>query len=412
MLMAKVEEPEQEERDMSLDDILRGYIIGLLTPDLVQFSLIPRVLQFAEKCTMEIFLGKASKAELFHAEEICMFLCMCLAVAVYIMSYGIVDYLYFGRTMARLFVFPSKYVESLKARSSANVSKVPDQLLVVTVVSDSGRIYSVSGNSTKLIGKTPSSMINTFFGDHFVYVQGSEYRTVDSKNPRTFRGTRVEKNQTIQYLLIDSISGIIGSRAKEGLTSLFTRFMSPYFAEKFCTENSRSVAFQDTMIVFLKAREGLSLGSLEQIFSGLSQMCRMFQGLKVIRVVGSEIVLSIPDSGSIISPMLLLREVLGARNIGSGISAVLVEHLDFMMLSFETVDDPYLEWNNEVVNGFESVAYAVPDGLIGFGCHCVARFPSYPCIQREVPPQLIGRDDLIFFELSAFFSSLEHWTRD
>jgi hypothetical protein len=179
--------------------------------------------------------------------------------------------------LGELFLFPVAYSES-KNRETMETYRIPENLLVVTVISVTGKLYSVSENSAKMISHPATSLIDGNFSD--LFAESGEIFILLSKQ-RSFQGRRLVHETLTEYFLYENSNSLFGIANPGSFVSQLATF-----AEAFSSGFSGTITFEPGFYVWFRVDPNLPLNLVEGFFDAFLALSKSFQNAKVVRING------------------------------------------------------------------------------------------------------------------------------
>ena len=371
-------------RTTNMSALIATFLSGEMVWEDVETVFLPNLFLFAEDVVVDIFVNEANTRELFHLTAVISYMVVTCLLIFLAFSGKVEKYSKFGNFAGGLFLFPSNFVDAIAPDTDDELLKgklLPEHLLLVTTIAETGRIYSVSENSSRIIHKPCNSMIDTNFFDHFSHNKDHNpdflvLKSNDKKKELLFRVKKFERGQMVQYLLMNDSSSVLVASNTESLTSQFANFMTPYFAEQCSSGLLTSLSMNKYLFVFLSLRHDLPLAAVESFFSALNQLCRSYQSIRVIKIINYVTVLALPaDSSSIASSLFALRDMFTAKNIDTAIGGTIIEFFPEVHMKINSTDEPYVDWDDKILSDFEIDVFFVPPGYVFLGHKFVKRLP-------------------------------------
>ena len=363
--------------------MIEQFLNGKMDHEDVDTVFVPNLFLLAEDVLVNIFVSEANTREVFRSAAVASYMTVVCLIVVLIFGMKIQEYSTFGKCAGGLFLFPFNFVDTADFTTVDEVSKLlPENLLLVTTVAETGRIYSVSENSMSIINKPCNSMINTTFFDHFAYNKdyNPEFlvlRSNDKKKEVLFRVKKCERGQIVQYILMKDSSDVLSATNTESLSTQFSYFMTPHFAEQCASGFVTTLSLTKCFFVFVSLRSDLSLSEVENFFNGLSQLCRSYQSIRIIKMINSVVVFVLPgNSANIVGSLFVLREILTVKNVESAISGGIIEFFPDVQMKINANDEPYVDWDDPILGDFEMDVVFVDPRYFFFGHKCVKRLPA------------------------------------
>jgi hypothetical protein len=328
----------------------------------------------------EVFIQAANRAEVLPVAAVTLFFIRAFTAALAFLALGWRESLEIGRTFSRLFVFPARFVDNLALEAGPG-HVIPENMLVVTVISDIGKIYAVSDNSPKIIGKLSTALIDTLFCDLFTPSHETGPHTwilhsADRNRQRVFKAHQVECGQIVQYMMIEENATVLAATNRATLETHLANFVTPYFAQYFSTGFISSAVFPNVVCIFVTAIPSLPVLGIDQFFSALVQLTKTYQNVKTVKVMGNLIVLVVPARSSIIAPLVFLRVLVQTKNIAGCFDGIVIEFFDMLEMTLDSNEEPFVDWSAPAVGRFESALNWITHGSIGVGPSCLQRLPA------------------------------------
>jgi hypothetical protein len=305
--------------------------------------------------------------------------------------------------LGELFLFPVAYCES-KRRETAETYRIPENLLVVTVISDTGKIYAVSENSAKIINRPATSLIDGNFSDLFAESGGFFILlSADKSKHRSFQGRQLVHETLTEYFLCEDTNSLFGIANPGSFASQLANFVPGNFAEAFSAGLSGTITFEPSFYVWFRVDPHLPLNLVEGFFNAFLSLSKSFQNAKLIRIRGAVVTVALPHS--VIGSLFFVRTVYQTRNCEAALAGVLIDLCGEAHFAIDATDVPFVESDNELEGKNERLVAWVPKGFIAVACigSLPRQFGEIETIKTDVPPL----DQVAVMDLGHFLKTIE-----
>lgn len=377
--------------------LVERYLNGSLSNSDIEDIFVPSLFDFARYSVIEVFVKEANTREIFHKEAVISFsLAIFIIIIIFLIS-GVMHFKEINSSISKLFIFPKSYFEAdivNKQNHSSNdddnelnlkknLEQIPDNLLVITIITDTKKIYSVSDNSINIISKQSSLLINTNFFDLFSPTPDNDpnfliLKSSDKKKCKVFKVKIIEKGQITHYLLLDDSSKVLSSLPNVTPALQLSNFMTPFFAEQFASENVRSVLLNDSFFIFIKIKViGVDINTIESVYASFfAQLTKSFSNVKCIKVDGSLIELAISNTPSVLTALFLMRDIFNNPKSSVGIHSVFIDHIEEARFTLNTTDEPCVICENKEIENDETILYKIDFNNIALNVSLASQLPD------------------------------------
>lgn len=375
-------------KHLTVSNLVNLFVNKSLSNKEIEDVFVPHLFDFARYSVIDIFVKEANTREIFHMEAVISFSLLIFILIVFFLVLGYQKYKSINGSISKLFIFPKSYFESMEDDKIDNdenrlKNETPDNLLIITIITDTKKIYSVSDNSISIIMKQSSSLINTNFYDLFSPPPDNDpnfliLKTADKKKCKTFKVKAIEKGQITHYLLLDDSSKVLSNSSNMTPATQLSNFMTPFFAEQFALENIRSVLLNDSFFIFIKIKViGVDINTIESVYTSFfAQLTKLFSNVKCIKVDGSLIELAISNTPSVLTALFLMRDILNNQKSSVGIHSVFIDHIDEARFTLNTIDEPCVVCENLDIEKDEITLYKIELDNIALNVSLLSQLPE------------------------------------
>jgi len=204
----------------------------------------------------------------------------------------------------------------LNDKEETNSELFPDNVLIISTITETDRIYIVSDSSQNLISQSPLSLINKKFGDVFHQVSNENpmfltYQLPDKKTIKTFYAEKDIKGKFTHYILIDEKSKVLSYKDNIEIKAHLARIIPSFFATKFHENEVNSIVLKESYYIFLRIRNDIQ--DPGKFYSSLNFYLAKFQNVQVIHATGSIIELIICNGYSI-GVLFFIRDMINCSS--------------------------------------------------------------------------------------------------
>lgn len=357
------------------------YLTNSLSDGLIESLFVPNLFEFSRFAVIDVFVTESNRREIFHTEAVISFSLMVFILIIILIANGYDESRKINKSISKLFIFPQFLTQNQDQNSNSGLD-MPENLLIITVITQTMKIYSVSENSTSLINRNPSSLINSNFFDLFQFdSNNSEYLlfNFNEKKTKSFQlKKKIEQGQITHYLLLEDSNKVLSNLPNVSVSTQLSNFMTSFFADQFSSENVDSIILTNSFFLFIKIKTtNIDINTIESAYSTFyNQLTKSYPNVKCLNVDGSIIELAISNSSSCLIPLLFLKDILNNKKLVVGINSIFVDFIDEVRYELNCVDEPCVVCNNETISFNEKIVLRLISDTFAISPQLLEQLPN------------------------------------
>ena len=272
-------------------------------------------------------------------------------------SYCVSFFLY--EAMNSLYHFPNDFIavsNDDKIPKNINKDAFPQNVIIITSVTETDEIYSVSDNSKAIIGKSLNDLVSQKFSTTFPLVHNEanlrEFITSDKKR-KVFRFSSENIGIMTKTVLVEESVPIQNPRDKP-FSKILVEYMTPYFAKQYGDNDVTSFDFNHIYIISIRINPTSSVQIVDKFFNSCNHTTQNYNTINLLHIDGEMIIFSTVSDITSIIILLFIRDLLKeattmSKNseVNFPICSILVDFFNQINCSINNNDEPYLEFKPE-----------------------------------------------------------------
>ena len=377
---------------MSVETALKTAIDQKTQPPEIASKCIPFIFLFSWNLFNDLFFSGVSELFANKMSNGTSFIVATLLLMLTFVHLSFSQAILLKKAFNSLFHFPDDFLkqptEEPKNTSKSWKTKLPQNALVVTSLTESDEIYSVSDNSKEIINRNLNDLISLKMSEIFVKVPINDDNlcefSITDKKKKTFRFSTEEIGCLTKTVLIEENLPIVDNSGEQLCLQKLHGFIPPHFAELYGKNDQYEFNFVQNFIICVRISDSISPQMVEKCFNAANHLSQNSISINIVSVDGQMITFSSISKCKLIVILLLLRDfidlVLRNTKENNCIYSIYVHYIDEFKISvIDDDDEPYLRLQPFDQNYFKIRLFQIENGKIAFS---ETAKQSYPLISK------------------------------
>ncbi|OHS92725.1 hypothetical protein TRFO_40943 [Tritrichomonas foetus] len=278
-----------------------------------------------------------------------------------------------------LYHFPNDFLklpdEGNDKKKNNVLETFPENVLVITTVTETDEIYSITENTKSLLNRSLNDMISLIFSKTFPIVHGAENLrefVMPDKKKKIFRYSSEIIGMMTKTVMVEEVTPVQDPREKTYSKRLI-EYVPPYFAKQFGDNDVCFFEYKNCFIVSVRIKPNLQFLITDKFFNASNHVTQNFSSMNILHIDGEMVIFS---SFTDVSPFLILlfiRDLINEAKVNSknvesnfALCSIVIDYFDEISCIIRNSGiEPFLEFNPKP-SFFMNRLFRVNENLIAF----------------------------------------------